>query len=181
MLKKPSTRRKSASPPISLNLVPMLDALVSLIVFMLYTMTFLAIVGIESPAPVASTSNIEEQLKEKPLQLTLTIRTQEVEIWSPFDRIAPVKIANTPEGVPDMIAIHKALINVKQKFPLETKIVLVPYPEFSYDVLVALVDSVRFLDPTDPVFYLENKETKIQEETDRLFPEIIFGNLIGGA
>lgn len=179
MLKRPSSRRKSSSEEISLNLVPILDTMVTLIGFLLFTTSFLSIVNVESPFPQASPQKNEQALKEKPLQLTVTLRAAETEIWSPFDKITPKKIPNTQPGQPDLQAIHASLIEVKKEFPNESKVVLVPNAATNYDIIVSVMDVLRTLDPTDPAIYHKNPQTDVDEAVKVLFPEVIFGNLLG--
>src|SRR5688572_10034649 len=98
--------------------------MVTLIGFLLYTMAFLELVSIESPFPQASAADVQQKLKEKPLQLTVTMRDKEVQIWSPFERIKTKVVPHTAEGIPDLKGIHESLITVKQQFPTETKVVI---------------------------------------------------------
>jgi biopolymer transport protein TolR len=178
-LSSPSSRRNGGSGGITLNLVPILDAMVTLIGFLLFTTSFLAITSIETPMPQASTSQNQEQLKEKPLQLTLSLRDGESEIWSPFDRV-PKKIIPSPiAGQPDLKGIHETLLAIKKQFPYETKIVLVPYSGANYETLVAVMDTARIIDPTDPPLFRKNQQTNVDEPVKQLFPDIIFGNLLG--
>lgn len=185
MLKRPSSRRrssrKSAREEISLNLVPVLDTMVTLIGFLLFTSSFLSIVTVESTFPQASSKNIEEQFKEKPLQLTLTLHENETEIWSPFDRIEVKKIPHTAPGQPDLKAIHENLIEIKKLFPNESKLVLVPHSGSNYDTLIAIMDASRTLEAGDPPIFSRNTQSGIDEAVKKLFPEIIFGNLLGDA
>jgi len=181
MLKRPTSRRKSRNEAIALNLVPLLDAMVTLIAFLLFSMSFLAFVSIESPVPVAATDDLERKLDEKPLQLTLSIREATSEIWSPFQHFKPIVLENTPEGEPDLGAIHGALVGLKQKYPRESQIVLVPHAALPYDLLVGVLDAVRLLGPTDEPVYAEDERTGVDREVRRLFPDVIFGNLLGGA
>ncbi|MGZ3708243.1 MAG: hypothetical protein ACXWPM_05415, partial [Bdellovibrionota bacterium] len=62
MLKRPSSRRKTSAEGIQLNLVPILDTMVTLIGFLLFSMSFLAVVNIESVVPQASPKNVQEKL-----------------------------------------------------------------------------------------------------------------------
>jgi biopolymer transport protein TolR len=179
VLKRPSSRRKSNTEPIQLNLIPMLDALVTLIGFLLFTTSFLAIVHIESPFPVTSARDVEEKLKARPLQLTVTLRENEIEIWSPFDRIPAKTIPLDADGQLDFKSMHDSLITVKQQFPLETKVVIVPHAGVSYDILIAAMDGMRSLEPTDPPIFAKNESTGIDEAIKLLFPDVIFGNLLG--
>ena len=179
MFKRPSSRRKTKHAQIILNLVPILDTMVTLIGFLLFTMSFLTLVSVESPFPQASLEDLKQKLKEKPLQLTLTLRENDAEIWSPFEKFSPKKIPNMALGQPDLKGIHEGLVAVKQKFPKETKIVLVPYPGATYDILVATMDIVRLLDATDPALFKKNEKTGNDEPMKLLFPEVVFGNLLG--
>jgi hypothetical protein len=152
--------------------------MVTLIGFLLFTTSFLVLVSIESPIPQASPNEVQEQLKEKPLQLTLTLREKDVELWSPFSKISPKAIANNPDGQLDLKAIHEALLEIKKQFPQETSIVLVPRVGTLYDHLISLMDALRTIEGTDPPLYGKNEKTGIDEPIKALFPKIIFGNLM---
>ncbi|MEN9723485.1 MAG: hypothetical protein RJB38_1471, partial [Pseudomonadota bacterium] len=115
----------------------------------------------------------------KPLQLTVSIREKESEIWSPFEKISPKVIPHTGEGKPDSRQIHEALIEIKKTFINETQIVLVPSANTSYDILISLMDQLRGLEPTDPPLFRKNPSTGNDEPVKTLFPEIVFGNLLG--
>jgi biopolymer transport protein ExbD len=179
LFRRPSNRRRSTAEPVQLNLVPMLDAMVTMISFLLFSMSFLNLVSIETPVPKASTTEIEKQLAERPLQLTLSIRETESQIWSPFDRITSKIIPHAAPGQPDIKAIHEALINVKQQFLTESRLILVPFTSTPYEVLVAIMDNVRVVEPTDPPLFQKNLQTNLEEPVKDLFPEVIFGNLLG--
>ncbi len=180
MLKSPSARRnRNKGHQIELNLVPMMDTFVVLIAFLLYTMAFVVMSHVETPLPTASPTEVAEKLKEKPLQLTVSFRKDEVEIWSPFKKIDATKIPNTPEGTPDVLAIHQRLVEVKQQFPNERQVVLAPSGSISYDSLIASMDGIRLLDATDPPIIVQNAETGVDEALKFLFPEVVFGNILG--
>lgn len=178
MLRRPSARRKAGSEQIQLNLVPMMDTFVTLIAFLLYTMAFIVMTHVETPLPTANPKEVAEKLKEKPLQLTVSFRKDETEVWSAFQKIPAKKIPNTPEGTPDVLAIHQRLVEVKQQFPNEKQVVLAPNGSISYDSLVASMDGIRMLDATDPPIIVKNAETGVDEALKLLFPEVVFGNIL---
>ena len=179
MLKRPSARNKAYKQGVELNLVPILDTMVTLIGFLLFTTSFLAMVSIESPLPQASPEEVREKILEKPLQLTLTLGEKSVEIWSPFQKINSKSIPNASDGEINLKAIHEALIEIKKSFPDETQIVLAPHQKTPYDVLIALMDTIRTLDSTDPSIFLKNEKTGVDEASKDLFPKVVFGNLLG--
>ena len=179
MLKRPSARRRSQPAEIQINLVPMLDALVTMISFLMYTMAFLSLTMVESPLPLVSSEQNQQQLKQKPLQLTVTLNDHDVVIWSPFNLIKQEKIPNRQDGTVDVLKLHESLIAIKQKFPTEDKIILVPQKNTSYDTIVTVLDASKALDKTDPVIVVKNEKTGVQEQAKNLFSEVVFGNLLG--
>jgi biopolymer transport protein ExbD len=180
VLKRPSTRRRSSSSDtIEINLVPMMDALVTMIAFILFSLSFLSIVSIESPVPIASPADMQKKLDQKPLQLTLSLNDGAVEIWSPFDRIRSIKVPALPDGQPDVNQIHERLVEIKTKFPDETKVILSPSTGSTYDVMISVMDVARMLQATDAPIYRKNPTTGVSEPLKVLFPEVIFGNILG--
>lgn len=157
----------------------MLDALVTMIAFLMYTMAFLQFTMLESPLPVVSTEENQAQLKEKPLQLTLTVKKEGLLVWSPFELIPQTVIPNRSDSQVDTGRLHEVLLSIKQTHPMEKKLVLVPLAQTSYDTIVALLDSARVLEKTDPTIVAKNPKTGVAETIDALFPEIVFGNLLG--
>jgi len=179
MFKRPSSRRKSGAEGVQLNLVPILDTMVTLIGFLLFTTSFIGFVSIESPFP---TTDPEQQKKiedkEKPLQLTVSLHEKDTEIWSPFERIKPARIPNVTPGQPDIKAIHEAMLGIKQQFPAEHKVILVPFAAANYDMLVAVMDALRMVEPTDPPIYAKDERTGNDAAVKQLFPDVLFGNLL---
>jgi len=179
VFRRPTARRRTAQTQITLNLVPILDAMVTLIAFMLFTMSFIVLTGIESPFPQTSPTTATEKQEDRPLQLTATIREMETEIWSPFDRIPSQKIPNPKPHQPDVRAVHDALVAIKQKFPTEKTLVITPSGPVTYDSLIGLMDASRILEPSDPAIFVKNQATGNDEASKNLFPNVIFGNLLG--
>lgn len=178
MLKRPSSRRKSHTEGIELNLVPILDTMVTLIGFLLFTTSFLAIVSIDTDLPRASSLEVQQKMNEKPLQLTLNLEEKEARIWSPFNKIEAKSIPNLQNGQTDVKAVHDALIDIKKKFLEEKNIVLAPSRGVSYDTLIAVMDNVRVVESTDPPIYEKNEKTGLEEPVKTLFPNVVFGNLL---
>lgn len=156
----------------------MLDALVTMVAFLMFTMSVLNVVSIESVAPITTSARPNED-RSKPLQLTLSFHKSDVEIWSPFDRISARRIPNNEENKPHLERIHSALVEIKQSFPKENKIVFSPLPSTPYDSLISVMDSARMLEDTDPTLFAKNPKTGVDEVSKLLFPDIVFGNLLG--
>jgi len=183
MLKRPTSRRKSGSQEVNPNLVPMLDALVTLVAFLLFSSAFLSIVVIDTPAPVLAPAEEQiEKMKEKPLQLTVHIRPETIFItdWSgsrETHTIPSLPDLKTGEKRYDYERFHQTLVEIKRRYPKETKIIFKPDGGVSYEVLVALMDTARRFEKTDSVLYKKNDQG-IDEPETKLFSEVIFGNIM---
>lgn len=182
-MNRPSARRKSKSETIELNLVPILDALVTLVSFLLFSTAFLAIVSIDSPVPLVAPAEKQiEELKEKPLQLTATIQADKIVItdWIASREshvIESVTDLKTGDLRYDIDKYHQVLVDIKHRFPNEVKIILKPESGVSYESIVDLIDSSRTFQKTDKSLFVKDKNGVDVPET-KLFPEIIFGNIM---
>lgn len=194
MLRRPSSQRRSrAKDDLELPLVPILDTFVTLIAFLLMATSLLAVTLIDTPVPVVSATPPET--KQKPLSLTVKIELDRFELSSPFGRIKQQRIDRTGEDQ-DFIRLHDALLVVKNQYPHEKQIVLMPGPTVEYDDIVKVMDSARKIGEGDTPLYVkeavkDESGEEIRDENgniaqeDRvvtdLFPEVVFGNILGGA
>lgn len=171
------------------NLVPMLDALVTIVTFLLISTAFISIVVIDTPAPLIAPADVqEEKLKEKPLQLTAHIQADKILIsdWSGSREahvIPSVPDTSTAAAAAsgdkryDLNKLHETLVGIKTRHPQETKLILKPDPGVSYESLIGIMDSARKIEKTDPPLYKKNAQGVDEMET-KLFSEVIFGNLL---
>ena len=177
MLRRPSQRRRSrAVQEIDLPLVPIMDTFVTLIAFLLMATSMLSVTLIDTPVPIVSSA--PEDLKEKPLTLTMKIDQDGVRLESPFNLIKPVAIPRTEKSY-DFPKIHEALVEIKKTYPKELKIIFMPVNNVKYDDLVQLMDSSRLLLNSDPAIFSQSEGQASKAET-KLFPEVIFGNIVSG-
>lgn len=178
MLKRPSQRRsRRGSQEIDLPLVPIMDAFVTLIAFLLLATSLLAVTLIDTPVPVVSNTPDDEK-PDKPLALTLKIEQDGLTLSSAFRRIAEQKFPKVEKGY-DTDKLHEALIKIRQDFPKEKSVVFMPMKEIQYNDLVQLMDAVRLLQKTDPSFYAKGADG-VDKPDQFLFPSVIFGNVISG-
>jgi biopolymer transport protein ExbD len=178
MLRRPSKRRSSKGiQEIDLPLVPVLDAFVTLIAFLLLATSLLAVTLIDTPVPVVS--NEPPPKDEKPLGLQLKIEQDKLILSSQSGFVPKQEFPKVDKGY-DVAKLHDALIAVRQKFPKEQNIVYLPAADVKYDDLVQLMDATRLLSKTDPA----NPPVKDKDGVDRidpfLFPTVVFGNVISG-
>lgn len=165
-----------------LNIVPYLDILMNLIIFMLMSITGLATFGVlnvTAPAygaPSAGMAGASEQ--EEPLQLSIQIGKQGFYISSnrailgqeaPAGEESPSARAPTiplkADGAYDYATLNQQMLAVKDAFPKESTVILVAEPDVAYETLVQVMDAVR--------------ETPAPNRR-LLFPDVNLGEIIDG-
>jgi len=143
-----------------LNIVPYLDIMMNLIMFMLLSMTGLASFGVLNVAspkygPPAGAVAPEQQEGKKQLMLTVLISDKgffvagtggvlpgETALASPGSEGQPT-VAKLPSGDYDYAALTTKMIAIKQLFQDESKIILGADAKVPYGVLVKTMDACR--------------------------------------
>ena len=121
-----------------LNIVPMIDMMVILVFFLIFTAVFSKtnILQLNLPA-----SNSAPLALPKGLKLEVIIRPNDLVI---NDRNSgPLKtLANTAAGY-DLQNLSEFMRRIKSQFPQMTDATILPGPAVSYDTLVQVMDTVR--------------------------------------
>ena len=179
MLRRPSHRRSGkGTQEIDLPLVPIMDAFVTLIAFLLLASSLLAVTLIDTPVPVVSSESPKDDNK-KPLALQLEIKADALILSSAFHRIPEQKFPKVEKGY-DVEKLHAALLTIRPQFPEENNIVFKPSADVKYDDLVQLMDAVRLLAKTDPAMPTVKDKDGVDRVNPYLFPTVVFGNVISG-
>lgn len=153
-----------------LNIIPYLDILMNLIIFMLLSMTGLATFGIlNASAPSYGGAGAAAPGEENKPQLNLTVAVSKKGFFvaatggvlggeNPGGAVtadAVPTIPNKPDGTYDYDALTEKMKEVKGEFPAETKVILAADAEIAYEVIVGTMDATR-----------ETKDRKL------LFPDV---------
>ena len=142
-----------------LNIVPYLDIMVNLTMFMLVSMTSVIQFGIldvaapsYGPPPVAQQ---QAAAKKADLLLTVAISTKGFFVAGSGGVLGAAKDAkadpkNAPPTIPlkadgkyDYGTLTRKMVDIKNGFPDETKVILMADQAVSYEVLVATMDAIR--------------------------------------
>lgn len=152
-----------------LNIVPYLDILMNLIIFMLLSMTGLATFGmLNVNAPTYGGGGGGNAEEKPPLTLTVAIAKtgffiaatggvlpgQTEPSGAPGDG-SPPTIARKADGTYDYDALNAKMMEIKANFPSESKLILAAEADTEYEVLVSTMDATR-----------ETKDRKL------LFPDV---------
>lgn len=143
-----------------LNLVPYLDILMNLIIFMLMSITGLAAFGVlnvSAPAYGPASAGMAGEQQEEPFHLSIQIGKEGFYVSSNRAILGqaegsgadaegttrPPTIPLKADGTYDFEALNRQMIRVKDAFPRESQVILVAEPAVSYDTLVQVMDAVR--------------------------------------
>lgn len=165
MYKKPSAKRRRKKEP-DLDLVPILDSVFILIFFLLMSAQFIKIYEIGSDLPILTDAPPpKEDIVEKPLNLTLKIDEQRVQVFTGESaELQQVSTFNEDDANFGLQDLHDFLVDLKIKHPKENVVAFVPTEGVSYDVLVRVMDKVRW--------------HKDEHSDGPLFNQIVFDNLV---
>ena len=122
-----------------LNIVPMIDMMVILVFFLIFTAVFSKTNILQLNLPASS--NAAPLDLPKGLKLEVIIHPDEIVI---NDRNSgPLKVlANTSNGY-DLDNLSEFMRRVKSQFPQMTDATILPSPTIAYDTLVQIMDTVR--------------------------------------
>ena len=144
-----------------LNIVPMIDMMVILVFFLIFTAVFSKtnILQLNLPAN-ASAAPLD---LPKGLKLEVIIRPDDLVV---NDRNSgPLKVLeNTPNGY-DLDGLSEYMRRVKATYPQMTDATILPGPNIAYDTLVQVMDTVRVYQVPEPPF-----------SKAELFPDIAIGD-----
>ena len=122
-----------------LNIVPMIDMMVILVFFLIFTAVFSKTNILQLNLPAAS--NAVPLDLPKTLKLEVIIRPGDIVV---NDRNSgPLKtLANTASGY-DLASLSEFMRRIKSQFPQMTDATILPGPAITYDTLVQVMDTVR--------------------------------------
>jgi len=144
-----------------LNIVPFLDIVVNLIMFLLMTLTAVAFFSqINSNLPVYRTGKATgTQTQENPLNLNLTITKSGIILAGSGGKLAPGCTMVSPGSVitvptlanqeQDWNGLTNCVAEIKKEFPDETKVTISADPLIPYDHVVHAMDAVRAQGPNE--------------------------------
>jgi len=156
-----------------LNLAPIMNLMVTLIPLLLISAAFLEIVVLETSLPVFSEpqeAKVLEKLEKPKLGLTLVIKEDGFSLGGQGGMLkledGSSTIPKLSNGTYDYISLSSVLYKIKEQYPDEWSIIIVPDFSTTFEVIVDAMDASREI----PLLQEElNLKTKV------LFPNVIIG------
>lgn len=153
-----------------LNIIPYLDILMNLILFMLLSINGLAAFGIVNVSAPGyggpSTSVAPEANPEQPRLVLSVLISKKGHFINSQNAILGQEGAPTvplgTDGAYDYASLNAQMVKIKSAFPTETKVIVAADPEIPYDTLIQTMDALR--------------ETR-EKPHRTLFPDVTLGAL----
>ena len=167
-----------------LDLAPMLALMVTLIPIMLLSTVFVKVNIVETSLPQVVQQAIEEDRKKKDrvvlVRLDMSKKTGfSLLVTEDGKTKKSIKLPNK-EGKFDLDSLHRNLVEVKVVYPKIFRLDLKPAEDVPYNEIVKVMDEARATKTGDPTLHILDKSTNQNVETDVMFPDVIFSNVIEG-
>lgn len=154
-------RNTSSAHQELINLVPMIDILTILVIYLLIGAIAPHLAALNLNLPTKEISVVTPQ--KQPLDLSITLRRESFDVSEGRKLLRSIPLTKKPES--DLQLLGTLLTQIKQKHRDETSVTLLLEPETSYDLLVQVMDTARLT----PV-------TRRGQSAEEMFPDISIGD-----
>jgi biopolymer transport protein TolR len=150
-----------------LNIVPYLDIVMNIIVFIIASLTVVFVSTIDTTPPSLGGGKTREQIKSKALNLTALITSEGISLKTSAGNIATgcgaigsgvtVPKANNRHNYGELTHCVRELKRQNERFAEETQVTLTANPDIDYQVVINVIDALR------------------KDNEGALFPDVHFG------
>lgn len=151
-----------------LNVVPYLDIIMNVMMFVLATVSVTFVTSIETEPPSIGGGKVRSEISSKALNLSAFITNQGISLKTSGGNIAPgcetagagvtiPKLADDKHDYKSLTACAKKLKRSNPDFSEETQVTITANPNIEYQVVIGVMDSLR------------------RDGEEMLFPDVHFG------
>lgn len=172
-------RTRVTDATFDLNLAPVLDIIVSIIPLLLLSVAFIQVKLIDTPVPQVVADAMDRADKKSETTVTLKVANNRGFVFE-VTKDGSTKRFSVPAkaGAFDYEALQAKAFEIKQTFPQVFRLDLAPDESVPLNDLVKVMDSVR-KDPQARKLAFVDPENGQKVETDLLFPNVMFSNVVG--
>lgn len=169
-----------------LQLTSMIDIFTIMVFFLLkgFAAVALGLVFLDAqvPQPVQAALEKDRSKKDRDIVLTVDIQSnRSLSIEVTVNGAQNHKVVVPPQGKEfDLAKFHNEIVGLKIKHPEVFRIDVNPNEQISYREIISVMDQVRTRGAKDPKVFIQDEATKKQVETNLLFPDVVFGNVMEG-
>lgn len=172
-------RARANDATFDLNLAPILDIIVSIVPLLLLSIAFVQVKMIDTSIPQVVAEAMQRANDKTPTKVSLKVSkskgfTFEV---NKNGKTTPVSVGNKGKDW-DLDMLTAAAFTIKQQNPEVFRIDMSPESDVNLDELVKVMDKLRRTPDTQKVAFTD-PENGQRIETELMFPNILFANVIG--
>lgn len=168
--------RRATEDAVEINVIPVMNLFMVLIPFLLLGATFFHIGVIPTSTPTLNPTDsdvpktpttvaVNLEITEEVLRISASSVSLELEALEALSAEWPKK-----GGEYQVDALQKALIDIKSKYPESNMLIVLPFEDLNYQVLVSVLDVTR----NRQVGFTESGDPKIED----IFPVTIFSRFV---
>lgn len=142
-----------------LNIVPFLDIIVNILIFVLATVAVTFTATIETTPPAGRSSGVRSEIQSEALNLTVLIVNDGFTLKASGGNIAPGCSGAGPgitipkvSGQFDYTALTACATKLKEKFQDEDQVGISANPSTEYQILIRVIDALRSTAKGEPLF-----------------------------
>lgn len=178
-------RRQTAdglSHEFELDLAPLLAVMVKLVPVLIVSSAFVPIVIIQSelPAPVAAA--VSDMKPSEMPQLELRVHPSEgieLKLSQNGKDLDQVRM-KYPSDEKSLNELKQNLVRFKRQAPQLFRLDLLPQGNIPYDMIVKIIDAARKSPSAKEKFKFKNPQSGTLEDTDYMYPDVVFANTLEG-
>lgn len=165
-----------------LDLAPLLAVMVKLVPVLLVSSAFVQVMVIETELPQVVEQAIQRQEQQQtPTNVALEIDAKDgirvIVTEKGQDKVETIPLKN---GTFDLTTLHQKLVQVKKAHPEVFKLEVNPDGKVPYNDIVKIMDEARQSHDSNVKFPVFDTKQGKNVETNYMFPEIIFANMMEG-
>ncbi len=166
------------------DLTPVLSLMVCLIPIMLLSTVFVRVTVIETPLPQVVAQALEEDRSKKDRDVSVKVNMDSergLQLIVQKGEAVLLKKDFPKQGTDwNLGGLRSELVKVKLTHPKVFRLDLSPSENVPYDDIVKLMDEVRKTKQGDSKLFVEDQATSQKIETDLMFPDVYFANVVEG-
>lgn len=172
-------KSRSTDATFDLNLAPILDIIVAIVPLLLLSIAFVQVKMIDTTVPqvVAEAAQRANEKSETTVMLKVSKGKGFTFEVTKDGKSNPVDVGNK-DGKWDLDALQGAAFEIKSKNPEVFRIDLSPEQDVNLNDLVVVMDTIRRSPDTKKVAFTDPASGQ-KVETELMFPNVLFANVIG--
>jgi biopolymer transport protein ExbD len=173
------TNTRTTDATFDLNLAPILDIIVSIVPLLLLSIAFVQVKMIDASVPQVVAEAIKRVEEKAGATVNLKVTKDKGFIFevTKDGRTAPIKVPNKGNDW-DMDGLHAAAFNIKETNPEVFRLELSPESDVNLAQLVVVMDKLRRTPEGKKVAFTDPASGQ-RLETELMFPDVLFANVIG--